>query len=144
MRRYLVVANQTVVSRELEAHIVGRLRGGDCSFHVIVPATPVVRNGTWTQGRACADARDRLDRALKLLADLGADASGEVGDASPMAAIAEGLRTPTTTGSSWPRSRPVGRPGSVRISRRAWRGASGSRSSTWWPAREGSCHLETP
>ena len=93
MRRYLVVANQTVVSRELRAHIAGRLRGEDCRFHVIVPATPVPQNGIWTHGRACADARERLDEALKHLADLGADASGEVGDASPLAAIADCLRT---------------------------------------------------
>jgi hypothetical protein len=102
MRRYLLVANHTVVSRELRAHIAARVRGDECSFHVVVRATPAPRNGTWTHGRAFADTCDRLDQALKHLADLGANASGEVGDASPLAAMADCLRTTLPPGrSAW-------------------------------------------
>ncbi len=40
MRRYLVVANQTLGGEELWAAIRDRLGGGDCHFHLLVPATP--------------------------------------------------------------------------------------------------------
>ena len=41
MRRYLVVANQTLGGEELWAAIRERMAGGDCHFHLVVPATPV-------------------------------------------------------------------------------------------------------
>ena len=40
MRRYLVVANQTLGGDELWAAIRERMAGGDCHFHLLVPATP--------------------------------------------------------------------------------------------------------
>ena len=40
MRRYLVVANQTLGGEELWDAIRERVGGGDCHFHVLVPATP--------------------------------------------------------------------------------------------------------
>ena len=40
MRRYLVVANQTLGGEELWAVIRERMGGGDCHFHPVVPATP--------------------------------------------------------------------------------------------------------
>ena len=40
MRRYLVVANQTLGGEELWAVIRERIGGGDCHFHLVVPATP--------------------------------------------------------------------------------------------------------
>jgi hypothetical protein len=40
MRRYLVVANQTLGGEELWAAIRERMAGGDCHFHLVVPATP--------------------------------------------------------------------------------------------------------
>jgi hypothetical protein len=40
VRRYLVVANQTLGGEELLAHVRDRLRTGPCHFHVLVPATP--------------------------------------------------------------------------------------------------------
>ena len=40
MRRYLVVANQTLGGEELWAAIRERIAGGDCHFHLVVPATP--------------------------------------------------------------------------------------------------------
>jgi hypothetical protein len=40
VRRYLVVANQTLGGEELWAAIRERIAGGDCHFHLLVPATP--------------------------------------------------------------------------------------------------------
>ena len=40
MRRYLVVANQTLGGEELWDAIRERMSGGDCHFHLLVPATP--------------------------------------------------------------------------------------------------------
>jgi hypothetical protein len=40
MRRYLVVANQTLVGDELLGRVRERMREGPCRFHVLVPATP--------------------------------------------------------------------------------------------------------
>ena len=40
VRRYLVVANQTLGGEELWAAIRERIAGGDCHFHLVVPATP--------------------------------------------------------------------------------------------------------
>lgn len=43
MRRYLVVANQTLAGERLHAEIRRRARAGPAHFHVVVPATPVER-----------------------------------------------------------------------------------------------------
>ena len=40
MRRYLVVANQTLGGEELIAAIQERMAAGPCHFHLLVPATP--------------------------------------------------------------------------------------------------------
>jgi hypothetical protein len=40
VRRYLVVANQTLGGDELWAAIRERMADGDCHFHLLVPATP--------------------------------------------------------------------------------------------------------
>ena len=40
VRRYLVVANQTLGGEELWDAIRERMTGGDCHFHLLVPATP--------------------------------------------------------------------------------------------------------
>jgi hypothetical protein len=98
MRHYLVVANQTLVSEELLEIVRARAISESATFHVVVPATPVTERRVWTHGKAHALARDRLDHALKQFAELGADATGEVGDANPMAAIADVLWTKTFDG----------------------------------------------
>jgi hypothetical protein len=40
VRRYLVIANQTLGGEELWTAIRERMAGGDCHFHLLVPATP--------------------------------------------------------------------------------------------------------
>ncbi len=93
MRRYLVVANQTLVSDELLEIIRARAVTEDAAFHIVVPATPITEKRVWTLGKAQALAKARLDHAMKQFAEQGAEASGEVGDANPMAAIADCLWT---------------------------------------------------
>lgn len=90
MRRYLVVANQTLAGEGLLARIRELARHGTCSFHVVVPATPP-HDHAWTEGEARATAKARLDIALSRFVDLGLDAEGEVGDANPMLAIEDAL-----------------------------------------------------
>jgi hypothetical protein len=78
MRRYLVVANQTLGGEELWAAIRERMSGGDCHFHLVVPATPA---GQLDPGPAAAEegpGPEGLDRrtARQLLED-------ELDDARP-------------------------------------------------------------
>lgn len=92
MRRYLVVANQTLGGEHLIERVRQCLAGGPCRFHIVVPATPTGEGFTWTEGEAMAVAQTRLDRALERFRELGADASGEVGDRNPMLAVEDALR----------------------------------------------------
>ena len=91
MRRYLVVANQTLAAEPLVSRVRQLARAAPSSFHVVVPATPP-RDHLWTEGEARATARSRLDAALARFAELGTEVEGEVGDANPMLAIGDALR----------------------------------------------------
>jgi hypothetical protein len=85
MRRYLVVANQTLGG----AHLLTLLRElGEkpSTFHVLVPATPPVDH-RWTEAEAAAIAHRRLDIALERFRKLGIEVTGEVGDGRPLQAI---------------------------------------------------------
>lgn len=92
MRRYLVVANQTLGGKALAAAVRGCLAQGPCDFHIVVPATHPKDHLTWTEGRAQAIATRRLEAALREFRELGASVDGEVGDASPTLAIGDALR----------------------------------------------------
>jgi hypothetical protein len=92
MRRYLVVANQTLAADQLDRKVRECLAAGPCAFHIVVPATPPREHLTWVEGDARAIARERLDRALAWFGALGAEVSGAVGDARPMLAIGDALR----------------------------------------------------
>lgn len=91
MRRYLVVANQTLGGAHLTEKVRETLGAGPCSFHILVPATPPGHFATWTEGEALAVAQERLDAALIRFKDLGAEAGGEVGDPNPLQAISDAL-----------------------------------------------------
>jgi len=91
MRRYLIVANQTLAAEPLVSRMRELARAAPCSFHVLVPATPP-RDHVWTEGEARGTARTRLDAALARFAELGAEVEGEVGDGNPMLAIGDALR----------------------------------------------------
>lgn len=92
MRRYLVVANQTLAGEHLVKEVRARLSSGRCHFHVLVPATHPEDHAVWTEGEAQGIARRNLARALDLFRKLGAVADGEVGDENPLSAIKDVLR----------------------------------------------------
>jgi hypothetical protein len=85
MRRYLVVANQTLGGGDLLV-LLRELAESPSTFHVLVPASPPVDH-LWTEAEAAATARRRLDTALERFQALGIEVTGEVGDARPMQAI---------------------------------------------------------
>jgi GABA permease len=85
VRRYLVVANQTLGGDHLLS-LLRELSRQPSSFHVLVPATPP-RDHLWTEGEARKIARRRLDDALERFRSVGIEATGEVGDERPLQAI---------------------------------------------------------
>jgi len=91
MRRYLVVANQTLKGPELEATLRSRTDAGPCSFHVVVPATPT--GYAWTEGECVALAQERLADAMHLFRRFCDDVTGTVGDKSPFMAVLDALRS---------------------------------------------------
>ena len=92
VRRYLVVANQTLGQPKLLETLLERAESAPSDFHLLVPATLAHDPVRWTPTEAAAIARRRLDRALTLFRDLGLNVHGEVGDPSPIVAIGEALR----------------------------------------------------
>ena len=92
MGRYLVVGNQTLASDRLAGKVQELLAAGPASFHLLVPATPTNEHLTWTEGAAHQVAEERLEEAIALFRELGAEVDGEVGDASPLEAIRAALR----------------------------------------------------
>ena len=91
MRRYLVVANQTLGGDHLMNKVRDYMAGGPCGFHVVVPASPP-GDHAWTEGEARALAQRRLDSALERFRELGAEADGSVGDSNPLLAIEDAVR----------------------------------------------------
>jgi hypothetical protein len=104
MRRYLVIANQTLAEGTLMDAIRERLKAGPSAFYVLVPNTgsrdlaarvasrvplpPTVGEPT-TDAEATDNARQRLAQIRKELGDLGADAGGELGDPDPLEAASQ-------------------------------------------------------
>jgi hypothetical protein len=109
MRRYLVVANQTLQRAELRDELRRRVQAGPCSFYLLVPDTRaadypdvpvlagVLQPGmTWwmtdyrgpaTDAEASAQARQRLGQMLADLAALGVPVEGELGSARALEAM---------------------------------------------------------
>jgi GABA permease len=109
MRKYLVVANQTLQGAELREELRKRIKAGPCSFFVIVPDTkaaeydPVAAGGVlpqpgmwwWatyyarpaTDEEATAQARQRLSLMLTGLAAMGVPVEGDLGSPSPLEAM---------------------------------------------------------
>lgn len=92
MRRYLVVANETLGGEHLLDKVRECLADGPCRFHIVVPASPPHDHLTATEGEALAGAQRRLDAALGAFRGLGAEVDGEVGDPRPLSAVADVLR----------------------------------------------------
>lgn len=93
MRRYLIVANQTLGGPHLIRKLREALVEGPCTFYFLVPATPPQDHATWTEGEAGALARERLDAALTRAREIGVEVDGGVGDPDPIQAIADVMAT---------------------------------------------------
>jgi GABA permease len=93
-RRILVVANETVGGSPLLDEIRRRSEGVQEHVLVVVPAlnSPLK---TWTSDEdgAREAAQERLEASLRAMREVGIDAKGEVGDADPLQAIEDALRT---------------------------------------------------
>lgn len=92
MRRYLVVANQTLGGDALMHAVRAALGSGESQFHIVVPATPPQDHLTWTEGTAHALAQERLHAAIERFEALGADVTGEVGDRRVVLAVMDAVR----------------------------------------------------
>lgn len=105
MRTYLVMANQTLGGQELHDAIRERIERGPCEFTVAVPVTkvrdlvapagvpgsgaafPIDATAEDRQEKAWAEARNRMNHLVGEIRDLGASASGQMGDADPWSAF---------------------------------------------------------
>jgi hypothetical protein len=93
-RRVLVVANETVGGEELMDALCEIALAGQARFHAVAPALNS-RLKTWTSDEdpARAAAQQRLEATLQRLRDVGIEADGEVGDADPLVAVEDAVRT---------------------------------------------------
>jgi hypothetical protein len=113
MRRYLVVANQTLQRAELQDELRKRIEAGPSSFYLLVPDTraadyPDVAAAadvlqpsmTWwmtdyrgpaTDDEATAQARQRLSQMQADLGALGVTVEGDLGSAQPLEAMGKVL-----------------------------------------------------
>jgi hypothetical protein len=92
VRRYLIVANQTLLGAPLLARVKECLAAGPCEFHLVVPATHAPGPFAQLEHRDHAFAVKRLQEGLARFGALGIDVVGEVGDARPMDAIRDAMR----------------------------------------------------
>ena len=101
MRRYLVVAHQTLASPELRDAMLARLSEGPAAFHLLVPQRQGGggQNGggqrgggmSWTEGDRRAVAEVALEEARLAFTGQGFAVTGEVGDANPSYAVSDVL-----------------------------------------------------
>ena len=93
-RRILVIANETVAGDTLHAMIRQKSEGYRTNVLVVAPATPSPLQHLASDddpGRRAA--QERVDASLEKLRHLGLSAQGQVGDADPLQAIEDALRT---------------------------------------------------
>jgi hypothetical protein len=87
----MVVAHRTLVEDHLLDHVRGLCEAGDCRFHLVVPVTHPM--GAWSEGEIEAAAKARQEEGEAAFREIGAEVTGEVGDANPVYAVAAALRT---------------------------------------------------
>ncbi len=93
-RRILVIANETVGGASLRECIHRRAEGYDEQILVVTPAlNSPLRHWVSDEDEARLAAQRRLEESLARLADDGIEARGEIGDADPLQAIEDALRT---------------------------------------------------
>jgi nucleotide-binding universal stress UspA family protein len=93
-RRILVIANETVGGSTLRDEIHKRTEGVAEHVLVVTPAlNSPLRHWVSDEDSARAEAQKRLDESVARLREAGIRADGEVGDAEPLQAIEDALRT---------------------------------------------------
>jgi hypothetical protein len=93
-RRILVIANETVGGGSLRQQIEERSAGYDTELLVVSPAlNSPIRHWASDEDPAREEARRRLETSLQRLRENGIEARGEVGDADPLQAIEDAVRT---------------------------------------------------
>ena len=91
--RVLIVANRTAATEKLLEAVARRAQEGPATFHLLVPATPRgLHRVVDPEVAGREEAAAQLELALERLREaVGEDVTGHVGDADPMAAIADTL-----------------------------------------------------
>jgi hypothetical protein len=93
-KRILVVANETVGGAALRECIRQKSEGARATVLVVSPAlNSPLKHWVSDEDAARAAAQQRLDASLARLREAGIDARGEIGDADPLQAIEDALRT---------------------------------------------------
>jgi hypothetical protein len=93
-RRILVIANETVGGETLREEIRRRAEAYDERVRVICPTLlSRVRFIASDEDAARAQAQERLQHSLSRLREVGVNCEGEVGEADPLQAIEDALRT---------------------------------------------------
>jgi hypothetical protein len=93
-RRILVIANETVGGETLREEIRQRAEAYEERVRVICPTLlSRVRFFASDEDAARAQAQERLEHSLSRLREIGVSCEGEVGEADPLQAIEDALRT---------------------------------------------------
>jgi hypothetical protein len=107
MRRYLVVANQTLGTDELVNFVSTRAKAEPSQFFIVVPATPTMEMVHGAEGVSALGgstvlpsspehahelAQERLDTALARLREIGATVDGQVGHRDPVHAVEAAMK----------------------------------------------------
>jgi hypothetical protein len=93
-KRILVVANETVLGRALRECIASKSEGRRAEVLVVTPAlNSPLKHWVSDEDGARVDAQERLELSVARLREAGFDARGEIGDADPLQAIEDALRT---------------------------------------------------
>lgn len=86
----MLVAHRTLIDDHVLDHVRALCAAEDCRFHLVVPVTHP--HGAWTDGEVAAAAEHRLEEGIAAFTGIGAEVTGEVGDANPVYAVAAALR----------------------------------------------------
>lgn len=94
MRRILIISNETLAGETLHEEVARRARATGAEVLVVCPAlNSRLRHWLSDEDGARAAAGKRLAESLAALSGRGVDARGEIGDADPIAATRDALRT---------------------------------------------------
>jgi hypothetical protein len=92
MKRILVVANETVAGRALIDAVKRRTAAGEIQVHVIAPQNNPRHGFVVYDDTVRHAAQNRLDMTLAQLREVGIEATGELMDPDPYAAVMDALR----------------------------------------------------